>query len=84
MDLPTFDEAAEKAVKTARNTHQTVKSRISILPDRKVCDKCGNVTEASSAADPAEGAFFEDYVGMERPTWYCSACDTHYRREDIR
>ncbi len=84
MDLPTFDEAADKAVETARNAHQTVKSRISILPDKKVCEECGAVTEVSTAADLIEGGFFERYPGMERPTWYCSECDTHYRREDIR
>lgn len=58
MDLPTFDDAAEKAVSTARNAHNSIKSRISVLQDNKVCDECGAVTEASTAADPVEGAFF--------------------------
>ena len=84
MDLPTFDEAKGKAVETARNAGKTVKSRISILPDRKVCEKCGDVTEASTADDPVEGAFYDQYLGSERPTWYCSECDTHYRRDDNR
>ena len=81
MELPTIDDATDKATQTARNARNAVKSRISILPDNETCEKCGAVMEASTAADPQEGAFFDEYVGNERPTWYCSECDTHFRRE---
>lgn len=82
MDLPTIDDAAAKARERAQNARNQVQSRLSILPDKETCERCGGVLEQSTEHDPIEGAFFERYAGGDRPTWYCEDCDTHFRRDD--
>jgi len=72
-------------IMTGDGDGDSVRSRLAeffpTLGLRFECDKCGKPCKRDSAADYAAGAFHEG-TGAERPTWYCSDCDTHYRRED--
>jgi len=75
MDIPSLDE------ESVEETVKKVRSSVSILSPHN-CDYCGRATERDSTEDYAGGAFYKSYPGVERPTWYCSACDKHFARED--
>jgi len=44
------------------------------------CPECGAQCKASHCYDSQEAAFYGHSNG-ERPSWYCSECEKHYRRE---
>jgi len=76
-----FNGTRERVKSATREASNRVKAKLSLLPEKPQCDKCGGLMETSSADDPREGAFYDRYPRGERPTWYCADCETNYRRE---
>ena len=82
MDIPDIESRFGDTKTAVRKTRAKVQNSISILPDRRICDKCGAECEAGSAFDPDTGAFHQGPGGY-RPAWLCTndECGAKYRRE---
>jgi hypothetical protein len=77
VDLPDIDTATSKA-------SHAVKGKVAslfMLDPPMQCKQCGGTTEPSYKYDPQTAAFHAETNG-KAPTWYCEACDQHYRRVD--
>jgi hypothetical protein len=75
VEVPSIDSAKETVSNATRGTIAS----LFLLDPPMQCKQCGATTEPSQAYDPQEAAFYAETNG-ERPTWYCEACDQHYRR----
>lgn len=73
MGLPTFSDAAETAQQAAQSVRESGRVLIPWLPDPPTCPACGSLQLASETFDPVLVAYVT--------SWYCEACDQHWRRE---
>lgn len=68
-DLPTFDDAKQKAKETVSHG----RNLIPWLPDPPTCDDCDSLLYADVTFDPHQ----VQYV----TSWYCQSCDVHRYRD---
>lgn len=76
-----LERPIQKASEATERAVQSVKSKISILPDKEVCPDCNSVMEATWTYDPQQAAFFEE-TGGKAPSWECGNCGKAIRRKE--
>lgn len=75
-----LESRGKSAKEKTSDAVDSLRSRLSILEDKKRCDECSGVCEATYGYDPQTAAFY----GGERPVWECQKCGQLYRREESK
>lgn len=83
-DVESFLESRGKDLKgRASDAVDSLRSRLSILEDRKRCPDCSTPMQAGYTYDARVAAFYAE-TGGKRPSWNCPECGYAEGREESK